>query len=177
MVPPLVERLGENTFSNSGIQSIHFTLNSRLEEISSHLFSNCPKLLSIEIPPSVTDIYENAFLKSGLQSITFPRNSNVRRIGSQVFSFCSDLLSIEIPSSDEELAPFAFNHSGLQSITFAPNSKLKMLRSCLRIVGICLRSRFPYRSRRLMWLLSMTRNCRLLRFQLTRNWKRDVFWG
>ena len=93
--------------------------------ISSHTFSGCSGLTSIDIPEGVTSIGDWAFADcSGLTSIRFPEG--VTSIGSNAFEYCSALTSINIPANVTSIGYVAFGYcSSLTSIiSLIPADKL-----------------------------------------------------
>ncbi|MDR0633081.1 MAG: leucine-rich repeat protein, partial [Holosporales bacterium] len=70
-----ITEIGKGAFDESGIRSVSFEENSRLETIGEYAFRGCEQLTSVELPPTVFVIYPFAFCGcTALQKIVIPKN-------------------------------------------------------------------------------------------------------
>ncbi|MDR0632763.1 MAG: leucine-rich repeat domain-containing protein, partial [Holosporales bacterium] len=89
-----ITEIGENAFTESGIRSVSFEENSRLEEIGEYAFCGCEQLTLVKLPPTVF------------------------AIGRSAFGYCTALQEIVIPKNVRVILEGAFHGSGLRKITF-----------------------------------------------------------
>ena len=117
--------IGRTAFQScSGLTSVTFGEDSKLDTIRDWTFNGCSALTSIDIPNTVTSIGKYAFQAcSSMTSIEIP--SGVTSIGNYAFNQCSALTNMEIPSTVTSIGRTAFQScSGLTSVTFGEDSKL-----------------------------------------------------
>ena len=93
-IPVNVTKIENSSFACSGLESIEFDENSKLDIISGNLFYGCLNLSNIDIPKSVIEIGSDAFKNSGLT--TFCVGPNIKKIGKGAFSNCSKLVGLEV---------------------------------------------------------------------------------
>lgn len=90
-----------------------YDIPASVTEIGTSSFSDCSRLIQIELPASVTEIGNYAF--SGCSSLgEFDIIDGVTRIGDGAFYGCTSLTSINIPASVETIGDYAF--SGCMSL-------------------------------------------------------------
>ena len=107
-IPKSLERIEQDAFWGSGIESVIFEADSKLKTIDYQVFADCINLKRITIPKSVELINHNAFANTRLESVVFESDSSLKTIESYAFSSCPYLKEITIPRSVEYIAPNAF---------------------------------------------------------------------
>ncbi len=151
-IPDSVTKIGDETFKNSGLESITFSTGSSLTEIGQEAFSgtklvsaaipegvtkagagafsDCIELTGVEIPSSLTEIGKEMF--SGcedLETVTFRETSKVSAIGEKAFHGCTNLDNIALPKSTDTIGTRAFeNCSSLANFTFEADTTLEEIR-------------------------------------------------
>ncbi len=111
-LPETLKCIGEEAFSFTGIQEVHF--GSALEDVGSRAFSFCSSLTSAELPV-VAQNTEGIYMScSALSQVEI--EDGVSIIPENAFYSCSALLSVELPSSVRELAKSAFYSAGLTDL-------------------------------------------------------------
>ena len=107
-IPESVTVISDSAFQNcTGLRALHFTGESKLEEIASNAFQNCEKLGSISIPDSVITIGDRVFQGcASLKSVTV--GNGVESIGEEAFRGCDKLESVEIGNSLKSIGAGAF---------------------------------------------------------------------
>jgi hypothetical protein len=136
-IPAEVEKISFSSsyygaFYYSGITSVTFEANSKLNEIGNYAFYGLSSLESIEIPASVTKIGYQAFSGcSSLTSITLP--NAVESLDEKAFYGCSKATSLTIGSGLKTIGDLAlYNLGGLNTITVDPaNTYFKSSGNCL----------------------------------------------
>ena len=118
-----VTSIGQDAFSWTGLISVTFETESKLETIGNYAFYYCSGLNSITIPSGVTTIGNNAFDSTALSSITFETGSKLQTIGHSAFYCCDRLGSFTIPSGVTSIGFAAFQETGLTSITIPASVK------------------------------------------------------
>lgn len=81
VIPSTVEYIGEQCFSDSGIESV--VLPPALKGLEAETFMACENLRSVEIPSAVEYIGKDCFNKSGIESIVLP--PMLKRIEARTF--------------------------------------------------------------------------------------------
>lgn len=154
-IPPSVELIEENAFTDCGFSVINYNATScgvllgyphlsyheespfsgnpakvnigyNVNVIPNSFLYNCDIQESITIPNSVTSIEDCAFYGcSNLPEITIP--NSVTKIGDSAFQYCSSLTEITIPNSVTSIGEGAFgNCSGLTGDLIIPNSVISI---------------------------------------------------
>lgn len=102
IVPPSVSVIESDSFSNINLESIEFSMNSKLKELCFSFFSRI-SIKSFIVPPSVTIIRRYAFyLCNNLKTVEIAPNSQLKEIESFAFSV-SPIEKLVLPSSVEVL--------------------------------------------------------------------------
>ncbi|MCH5164050.1 MAG: leucine-rich repeat protein [Clostridiales bacterium] len=130
-IPNSITTIGESAFNQcTGLISVTFDPNSKLEYIADSAFSSCINLDKITIPSNVTHIGHLAFYDCKLSDFSFEAESKLISIGISAFDSCYGLTSIEIPDSVTEIMESAFvKCQALKSVKL-PNA-LKYIRAAL----------------------------------------------
>ena len=78
-----------------------------VKELKEYLFSNCDKLVSVNIPSSINVIGNYVFVEcSSLKKVAVPEG--VKTINEGVFKYCSSLSEINLPKSLTRIEDYAF---------------------------------------------------------------------
>lgn len=106
-----LKKLSGNLFQNGEkLKKVVFDGTNSLEEISSYVFFNCPKLETFTVPKTVTTIASGAFKGTkGLKTVEFEEGSVLTRIGNGAFADCG-ITHITLPESIKLIESFAFDH-------------------------------------------------------------------
>lgn len=118
-----LKKLSGNLFQNGEkLKKVVFDGTNSLEEISSYVFFNCPKLETFTVPKTVTTIASGAFKGTkGLNTVEFEEGSVLTRIGNGAFADCG-ITHITLPESIKLIESFAFDHcSNLTEIKLPKN--------------------------------------------------------
>ena len=131
-IPSSVTKIDNLAFGSTGLKSVVFGKDSKLEFIGGYVFNCCSSLESIVIPDGVTTIGAEAFYMceslvsavipdtvtiidssafsgcTGLKSVVFGKDSKLEFIGGYVFNCCSSLESIVIPDGVTTIGAKAF---------------------------------------------------------------------
>ena len=99
IVPPSVSVIESQSFLNLNIESIEFSMNSKLKELCFNVFI---KTKTFVIQPSVTKICSYAFFLCNLKTVEIAPNSQHKEIESFAFSV-SPIEKLVLPSSVEVL--------------------------------------------------------------------------
>lgn len=103
--------LGNNCFSNSGLETVELTVLGDSLQIKAEAFKNCYDLKSVSIyaPDALIDNSSVTSLFEGCSSLNSVRlDCNLERIGPSMFLLCRSLKSIQIPSTVKAIDEFAF---------------------------------------------------------------------
>ena len=93
IIPEGVRKIGAMAFAGCANLKTVVIASSYLERIEGGCFSNCEKLVNINIPSSVLYLEDSAFHRcSSLVMITLPHD--IREIGTGCFTGCSSLIAI-----------------------------------------------------------------------------------
>ncbi len=132
-LPARLYSIGNNTFYETGLETVTFAENSALVEIGNYAFSQTP-VIELAIPAGVIKIGNFAFFDcEALLSITF--QEGLISIGDYAFAGSNKLLSVSFPASLKTLGASVFYYynydeytcSSLETVTFAPNSQLEKI--------------------------------------------------
>lgn len=117
-IPQSVQKICQNAFEGSGIQSI--TIPDNVIDFGEGIFDECKNLASVVLPNSMTFIPDVMFSNcESLSSITLP--NTITSIGVSSFNHCYNLTQIQIPDGVTTIGARAFRHTGLQ-ILYTPKS-------------------------------------------------------
>ena len=108
--------VGSNAFVwCSGVKTVTFESESRLEQIKNQAFHSLNQLSSIEFPASLTEIGQGAFYKcESLVTVTFQKPESLLTIGSSAFGDCTSLQYFNNPeqSATHEIIPVSVTEIG-----------------------------------------------------------------
>lgn len=123
-LPKALETIGENAFSNCGIETINIP-NDTLEvpelgvdnvkfgeenfRIRTGAFGGCKNLKAVTFAEGITHIPDNLFAGcTGLEAVTIP--DTVETIGENAFSYCLNLKDVSLPEGLREIQIEAFSN-------------------------------------------------------------------
>ena len=95
--PSSLQYLGQNCFSNAGLESAKFTdsqIREQILDIHPYAFSGCLSLKNLILPSHTTKIGHRAFIKTGLEQIVIP--PNVVELGKTCFAKSKNLRTVDI---------------------------------------------------------------------------------
>ena len=93
------------------VLSVHISIPSTVEIIGPLAFSNCSRLIEVELCEGLQQIQQNAFLVCySLERISIP--SSVKEIGFGAFMYCSQLRNVELGEGLENIGRYAFAYCG-----------------------------------------------------------------
>ena len=117
-IPSSVVTIGDRAFCLSGLTSVAFSANSRLEKIGDSAFFET-KITEIHLPSSVMSIGEKAFSRSNLRSISILEGTTVIRASQ--FSECNYLTRVYIPDSVKTIEEKAFFNCPIKGLYIPEN--------------------------------------------------------
>ncbi|MCR5695437.1 MAG: leucine-rich repeat domain-containing protein [Marinilabiliaceae bacterium] len=100
-IPASVTSIGESAFSGCNLQSVVFTVGSKLVSIGELAFSMCYELSSISLPEGLTTIESDAFSNTHLSMVILPES--VVTVGEGAFYNLANNSAIFVPKTKEEL--------------------------------------------------------------------------
>ena len=112
------EWMGDESFSGcTGLKTVTFEENSRLEYLPPQAFEGCTSLTSVNLSNGLKSIKESAFKGcTSLTSVTLP--NSLGSIGSSAFEGCTSLTSVTLPDGLGSIGSSAFEGcTSLTSIT------------------------------------------------------------
>ena len=111
----------ENAFSDCG-KLVEVQIPEGITRIGKGAFSYCTLLSSINLPEGLTDLDWGVFDGAGLQTVSLP--STLTYLGDYMFNRCESLSSLTIPSSIKEIKDGAFSGcTNLTSVTIPETVK------------------------------------------------------
>lgn len=148
-IPKSVTTIGIGAFYSSGLTSVTFEDNSKLEELQGYVEyidkydepGSFPgpvigafaytKLSSIELPVGLKIIGDGVFAGcASLKNVNFGENNQLTSIGKKAFANCN-LSSIKIPRNVQTIEDSAFStNQNLKIINFVEGSQLKVIEHC-----------------------------------------------
>ena len=111
-IPAGIRTICDEAFLGSGLKSVTFAAESKLEHINAFAFCGCA-ITEIIIPYTVNDIGSNAFSNTPLTAVTLSADSQLKTIGTEAFRYCHILTDILLPNSLETISELAFADTGL----------------------------------------------------------------
>lgn len=115
-VPRGILRIGKNAFSDCS-KLVNIELNSGLTEIGYAAFSGCTSLKSINYPETLKTLGDYAFTKCGFTEVNFP--DYIADVGIGIFNACESLEKATVPSNAVKIHAGMFaNCSSLKSFEF-----------------------------------------------------------
>lgn len=112
-LPETLEEIGNNAFSNCGIETI--IIPDSVTNIGNSAFAGCGNLTSVKLPNDISEIAENTFYDcDDLESIDIPQS--VTGIKDCAFGSCNSLSQITLPDNLQSLGEKVFSSSGIVSI-------------------------------------------------------------
>ena len=136
-----VTSIESSAFSGASIEKINFLDDCNIEKIEKYAFSDCKKLLEVNIPSKVNYLGEGVFcdctsLESvifegdnidNIRSLTFFNNSKLKEItlpsslisiGDETFMNCVELEKVHITSLIEEIGYYSFSNDTKVDVMF-----------------------------------------------------------
>jgi uncharacterized protein YjdB len=135
-IPASVTTIDNEAFMNSGIASITFAPESKLQVLGHHAFAYTTNLKTLEIPAGVKKLRDYAFYKSGIQTITFAPDTKLEEIGRYVFAQ-SGLTAITLPDTVTTISYNAFRENeNLKTLDLGNPEKLMIYGNAFYQTGL-----------------------------------------
>ncbi len=125
-IPDKVIFLGNYAFSNSAVNKVRLSANSKLTSIGKYAFYSTTNLSDFYVPEGVKSINENTFALSGISKVSFSEDSSLETIKKSSFDG-SKLKTIVLPKKLSKIESRAFAQTDrLETVTIGNQANLEI---------------------------------------------------
>lgn len=109
-LPESIENIGSGVFDRTGISTLKFPSNLKMDEVPSDLFRACPNFTGVKLPCTFQSIGAGTFSECpSLKSIVIPEG--ITEIWGSAFSDCSALREVRLPRSLKKIKENVFKNT------------------------------------------------------------------